>query len=137
MCAYNGCSEKFGDEQVAKFIGGEKLERYMRFKKASLLSQNPDLRWCVRPGCDKYVIGKKGDKNVVCVCKMKMCFRCGNRSHFGRSCEKVIDKVYKKYAKDKNVQQCPQCKSRIEKSGGCHHMTCAYESLINFWLIIS
>ena len=101
------------------------MERYVRFKKGILLSQNPNLRWCTRPGCDKYLIGKKGRNKLTCECGTKICFKCGNEYHSGKSCQTVVDNVYKKYARDKHLQNCPRCKARTEKDGGCNHITCS------------
>lgn len=124
-CPYDGCNHEMTEEQVINLLDQETSEKYTRLKKIALLNQNPNLRWCVRPGCDKYIIGKPGKHKLVCECKMKICFSCGNEYHRFKSCEAVINGVYQKYAKEKHVQACPQCKSRIEKTGGCNHMTCS------------
>jgi len=123
-CPSDGCNNQFTQEQTTQLLEQELVEKYTRLKKVALLNQNPNLRWCVRPGCDKYVIGKLGKRKLVCECKTKICFSCGNQYHTFKSCETIINSVYEKYAKEKHVQGCPQCKSRIEKNGGCNHMTC-------------
>ena len=126
-CPSENCLEKFEEENVEKVLKPPQFERYKSIKKSALLNQNPNLRWCVRSGCDKFVVGQKRSRKLVCECGMRICFRCGNEYHFGKSCERIINYTYQKYAKDQNVQPCPQCKSRIEKAGGCNHMTCRFE----------
>ncbi len=90
-----------------------------------ILSQNPNLRWCIKEGCDKYVIGDEKTKKLVCECGMQMCYKCGNQYHHRKSCNSIINGVYKKYAKEKDVKNCPLCRSRTEKAEGCNHITCS------------
>lgn len=66
-------------------------------------------------------------KFVQCsICKTKVCFKCRERWHKG-SCEANLEKVYQSsYGDKKNVWLCPMCKTRIERTGGCNHMTCSF-----------
>lgn len=123
-CPHVGCTEKFEDAQVVGLLSQEQGERYLRLKNIAVLNRDPNLRWCIRPGCDKYVVGTKKTRKLMCECKAQICFDCGNKYHGRKSCNAAVDKTYKKYTKDKHVQNCPQCKSSVEKTGGCHHMTC-------------
>ena len=36
----------------------------------------------------------------------------------------MVDANYAEWARGKDVQQCPECRVRIEKASGCNHMTC-------------
>jgi len=133
-CPSDGCEKTFQDEQLKKLLNKADLEKYHRFKKAAILTQNPNLRWCVREGCDKYVIAEDGNRKLICECGTEICFKCGNQYHKKKSCNSVINEVYKKYAKEKNVQNCPYCRSRIEKADGCNHITCLVCSYQWCWL---
>ena len=85
---------------------------------------NPDLRWCPKPNCTHFV--KKGLKRkVVCECGFEFCFTCGMPWHGNVKCDSAMDKGFNEWAEtNNNVQNCPKCKTRIEKDGGCNHMTC-------------
>lgn len=123
-CPDNDCKLVFNDEQIRKILPEDHYQEYSVFKKNKLLSQNPNLRWCIRLGCEKYVIGKEGSKKVTCECGTQICFECRNAYHPNKTCEQALDASYKDYLKKNNVQRCPKCKSGVEKIDGCNHMTC-------------
>jgi len=107
-----------------KLLPSAKGNQYKTFKKNIILNQNPNLRWCLRPGCGKYIVGNSNSKKVVCECGAEICFLCRNEYHPKRTCEDMLDKSYKDYLKLKGVQRCPKCKSGVEKMDGCNHMSC-------------
>lgn len=51
-----------------------------------ILSEDTNLRWCPKPGCEKYVKGNKESKKLVCVCGQEICFICGNEYHKNKNC---------------------------------------------------
>jgi len=68
---------------------------------------------------------------VKCLCGYRFCFSCHKEAHSPASCADV--KQWAKKCKDDsetanwivvNTQDCPNCRSAIEKNGGCNHMTC-------------
>ena len=124
-CPMDGCEHIFEDTDVERYINYYYYRRYLSLKAAAILVQNPNVRWCIRSGCDKYTIANPKNKKVVCECGAQICFKCSNEYHPFRRCQDVMDKVYKKYAKENNLQPCPQCNYRIAKDGGCDHITCA------------
>lgn len=94
-----------------------------------MVDSDPLVKWCPRPGCDKYARAENDRaRKIVCECEQEICFKCGNAYHgwFFSSCNSVIDKQYDDWAKGKDVRFCPTCKARIEKAEGCNHMTCYY-----------
>lgn len=110
--------------------------KYLRFKQIKILDADPSVRWCPKPGCDKYVFNKSRHvKKITCECGQEICFNCGRAFH-GRfsSCEKQIDEKFKEWAKDKELRNCPMCKAHIEKSDGCNHMTCYYCNFQFCWI---
>jgi len=123
-CPNDDCQVIFPDENVKKLLPKEKFDRYATFKKIKILNSNPNLRWCMRFGCGKYVVGQEDSKFVVCECGTKICFPCRNEYHPNQNCDDMLDATYKDYLKRKDVQRCPKCKFGVEKMDGCNHMTC-------------
>ena len=65
-----------------------------------------------------------GDGRITCPgigCGRRFCAKCGNEDHGKESCPPPAETVQ---WLDKNSKQCPNCSNRIEKNGGCDHMTC-------------
>jgi hypothetical protein len=103
-----------------------------------LVNISEDLQRC--PGeknnkkCQKIVWAKSevSNKRVQCVsCNETYCFQCALPYHAPNSCETIHKWNAKCYddSETKNyllvhTQECPKCRVRIEKNGGCAHMTC-------------
>ena len=54
-------------------------------------------------------------------CNKIYCCKCGNDDHGTDLCPPPVETVQ---WLNKNSKECPNCKNRIEKNGGCDHMTC-------------
>mmetsp|Transcript_4083 Transcript_4083/g.6396 ORF Transcript_4083/g.6396 Transcript_4083/m.6396 type:complete len:565 (-) Transcript_4083:47-1741(-) len=64
-----------------------------------------------------------GDGRVTCPdCTKRYCVKCGNEDHGTDSCPPPAETLQ---WLDKNSKECPNCKHRIQKNGGCDHMTCS------------
>ena len=65
-----------------------------------------------------------GDGRVTCPgagCGRRYCAKCGNDDHGTAPCPPPAETVQ---WLEKNSKECPNCRNRIEKAGGCDHMTC-------------
>ena len=122
------CGKIYTDENV-KLIFTTKPDiftKYLKFKRITEISQDPNVRWCVRAECEGYMTGEKTSKKLICpLCTQEMCFLCRNAWHEGQTCEQAMNLEFKKYVERVEVKACPKCKSKIEKSEGCNHMTCS------------
>lgn len=124
-CPHEGCENVYQDEDIKMILEDNYFKKYLRFKNTAMLNQNPNIRWCIRPGCEKFIIGEPDKPYLRCECGMEMCFNCSNEYHNGKTCAEMIDIVYKEYAKKVDIQFCPNCKSYVEKdNAGCNHMRC-------------
>ena len=112
------CGVQYSEAIIKKNVNEEIFEKYLYFKKIISLSKNPNIRWCIRPGCEKFFEGSSISPKIVCDCGTAICFNCSNNWHEGKTCEEVIDQEYQGYLKKVKIQKCPKCKSRIEKSQG-------------------
>ncbi len=116
-CPYP-CPQLYSPQEIEDLCSGDLFRKYLKFLECNRVVKDKNLKWCSAPNCEKVI--KKGKSNrVTCECGFEMCFQCGEAWHGGTSCEKVVDALYQKYAKEKNVKLCPRCRVRIEKNEGC------------------
>jgi ariadne-1 len=97
------------------------------------IEADPTLRRCTSPTCE-YIITHDaiGLCHVaLCQCGQRVCWRCRGEAHSPLACEYLdrwakITEAESMQAKwiCENTKPCPRCNRRIEKNGGCNHMTC-------------
>lgn len=122
-CADTSCPAEYTREDIRKFGSQEIFEKYLKFKENIDVNTNPNMKWCTRPDCNRFVVKGKGNR-ANCECGFSMCFKCGQAWHTGK-CDANVDSEFKGWAANNgNVGNCPKCKARIEKIAGCNHMTC-------------
>jgi ariadne-1 len=126
------CKGNISDNLIKNLVGNIVYSKYQAFVMKSFVEDNPNVKWCPRPGCGNAV--KSDTKNLSeaqCSCGFKFCFKCNEGAHAPALC--VMMKLWLKKCKDDsetcnwlsvNTKDCPQCHSAIEKNGGCNHMTC-------------
>jgi len=69
--------------------------------------------------------GSEKQPHLTCSkCAFELCFNCNRKWHGKLSCDRVVDDEFEKWAKTQDVKKCPRCRSIINKSEGCNHMTC-------------
>ena len=122
------CGHIYTDDQIHLILAtrNDTFAKYLKFKNIAKISQDPNVRWCVKAECEGYMTGEKSSKKLTCpICQQDMCFLCRNAWHEGLSCEQAMNSEFKRYMERVEVKLCPKCKSKIEKSEGCNHMTCS------------
>jgi len=65
------CDEIFDDARIKDVLSGDPdynglYKKYLKFKQMKLLDSDPSVKWCPRPGCDKFVRGTSS--KLVCEC---------------------------------------------------------------------
>jgi ariadne-1 len=140
-CPWTGCKEVLTNTIYEKFLKGDLLTKYQKFKVRYLVNSCDYFMWCPAPNCE-YVINlqtlvktDKLVKNLRCNCGNYFCFSCKDEAHRPLSCE-----IFNKWSAltggtnsklndlwiMKNTKKCPKCKVDIEKNAGCMHMTCRH-----------
>mmetsp|Transcript_27302 Transcript_27302/g.49086 ORF Transcript_27302/g.49086 Transcript_27302/m.49086 type:complete len:357 (+) Transcript_27302:259-1329(+) len=123
-CPSSDCRHVYSDEHIKDLVP-QHYDRYLKYKARLELAKDPSSRWCTFPDCEGVMKGSVEKPLMACpLCKHQQCFKCGAEWHPRKSCEQLIEKAFTGWAKDKDVQLCPKCGCRIEKSEGCNHMTC-------------
>ncbi|CAG9327197.1 unnamed protein product [Blepharisma stoltei] len=124
-CPNDKCGTVLKRSFLETIVPPEILEKYDKFKKREELSQNPLLKFCPEPDCEGYDVGGHKKNKLTCsICKKNFCFTCNEPWHGKERCKNKTNVEFEKYVREKNVKFCPKCGKRVEKQGGCSHMTC-------------
>lgn len=135
-CMAPKCSCVVHEDAFKKIVSDQLFKTYSRYLLRSFVDDNPKVKWCPSPGCTCCVRceRQKRKEAVECKCGFRFCFRCCDfdiGDHTPADCKSV--ELWQQKAADEsenvtwmiaNTKKCPQCRSPIEKNGGCMHMTC-------------
>ena len=87
-------------------------------------------RFCPSPDCDGYMIAENMDaRKLECPkCARAICFRCKEEWHgYFTSCESAMEKAFEGWGDGADrIIFCPMCRTKIQKTEGCNHMTCLF-----------
>ncbi|EAY12640.1 IBR domain containing protein [Trichomonas vaginalis G3] len=118
---------------VKNIMGDKVFNSYTKFLIETQISENPNLKHCINPRCQKILTTKSICLCLAaeCECGARICWCCGEEAHDPVTCETKDkwlsitqeDSLSERWEKQ-NSKRCPNCKAAIEKNGGCNHMTC-------------
>ena len=138
-CPQDGCRQHIDDQCLCRLFAGDPdlLEKLQRWRARNTDNSNRLFRHCTKPDCHGSMIATNDMVKVVeCpICATKVCFKCRDTHHPGKTCQQNLEKLYKKsYGLRKNVSFCPLCRTKIEKIEGCNHMTCGFCQFEFCWI---
>ena len=55
VCMDSGCDNEFTDKDIRRFASDELYEKYNKFKTNFKVEEDENLKFCSKPGCEKYV----------------------------------------------------------------------------------
>lgn len=89
------------------------------------------VRVCGAEGCNRAIfINYCQERTLTCTCGNSICRICGQADHYPLDCgdlktwNKIVNAKDKQWLNEIVTQQCPMCKTPIDKNGGCIHMHC-------------
>lgn len=132
------CNALFSLQELQDCLSSLTFEELLASAVISHVKSRPDeFRWCPTPDCQTiYRPTLQGTPKVFSCrgCSKTICTSC-NIDHRGKTCaeHKYItsgaaadaDRMFDKAKKKLGIKDCPRCKTSIQKSDGCNHMTCS------------
>ncbi|KAN0025751.1 hypothetical protein ACTFIU_005414 [Dictyostelium citrinum] len=136
QCPDTTCRRLVNYQEIKHNVDKKTMAKYEDFLLQITLKEDPNSRFCPRPGCNNAMIGDSDTVTmVICTsesCRYTFCFNCKSEWHQDMTCQqweefKILKETsnqrFEEWARQ-NTKPCPKCKSKIEKNGGCNHMTC-------------
>ena len=137
-CAHDKCSERLVLDDLRNLYPVNKFQSFSDAALRSLVSTHPQqFAFCSTPDCPivyKKSTGPDGEEFVCSECQFSLCTNCGLRYdiHRGMSCSAYknmnnTDQVKNTWLQGDTINRslCPNCKTGIEKDGGCNRVGCA------------
>eukprot|EP00961_Rhodomonas_salina_P018881 254084-Rhodomonas_salina.1 len=121
-CPDPSCDGQIPEDVAGQLVGAERLDKH---KKHIRMKEDPDLREC--PHCGVLNSGSADDPDMVCSsCSGAFCF-LHDVQHAGKACSKRAKAgcgLRSSMYISMHSTKCPGCKTPIQRSDGCPHMTC-------------
>lgn len=128
------CATVLGLPELQEYLSSSAFEELLEQSFASYVRLHPQsIRYCPSPQCE-YVYRVSSDdggaKMHTCrSCLVPVCTGC-QAQHEGVSCAEHQEvasgraKANEELKKEMGIKDCPECKTPLEKTEGCNHMTC-------------
>ena len=136
-CPHSDCAHKLTQQEVARITGNKQAQEFDEIQFKESLRKDPNMIPCPTTDCNFVTFKAAHDHGVVtCLeCHKDFCLDC-KAAHSSRvSCAHARE--MQQVAGDQNqaerasnawkqqhTKECPHCKTTIEKTEGCNHMTC-------------
>ncbi|KAK3072183.1 hypothetical protein LTR53_007290 [Teratosphaeriaceae sp. CCFEE 6253] len=107
-------------------------DTYLDASLKATISALPEFRWCTAPTCPFGQLHDEGDISRCAACAHKACVTCNTAWHAEETCAayqartaaRAQDEESSAQAIERMAKLCPGCGRKLEKIGGCDHMTC-------------
>lgn len=134
-CKGNGdqCKTTVALEELEGNLSMKAMEALLESSFQSYVSKNPlKFRYCTAPDCDMIYRVGTGRMHICPKCALVTCTSCHAVGwHAGMSCVEhkarrgsETSEADRELMRSLGIKECPRCKTAIEKTEGCNHMTC-------------
>ncbi|KAK7414102.1 hypothetical protein QQX98_007045 [Neonectria punicea] len=125
------CLQEIGLQDLHKHLSSPVLEAFLEQSFLSLFRRTPNkLRFCPTPDCGYvYRVTESARTHTCSNCLQPTCSAC-YEPHVDMTCAEYKDirsggyAAFEKLKKEAGFKDCPKCKTPIEKTEGCNHITC-------------
>jgi hypothetical protein len=133
-CIERGCHRPIPLSVVGHLCGDrDTLKYHINVSELEILESHTSIR-CLRADCP-FILGLgsiTASGVATCRCGARVCWHCHEEAHAPCSCRQTAswkelagdDSVVQNEWERSNTRPCPKCNTRIEKNGGCNHMSC-------------
>ncbi|EMC91631.1 hypothetical protein BAUCODRAFT_299438 [Baudoinia panamericana UAMH 10762] len=132
------CPTKLGQADIRALAKPAVYTKYLEAEIRGTMAAEESFRWCLNPECKSGQAHFDGDIFTCASCGHKACVGCNAPWHEGETCEAYQDRINEGERKRRQVVEeqdsakavervaklCPACGRKLEKNGGCDHMTC-------------
>jgi hypothetical protein len=128
------CKKDLTLAELQEHLSSQTFEEMLEASFEAYTRRRPDsIRNCPKPDCPWIYRASPPGSGLTFTCPdclTSVCTSC-HASHVGMTCAEHQDVVSGGYAalqeakKRLGIKDCPKCKTPIEKTYGCNHMTCA------------
>lgn len=128
--AMGECKAVLAFVELRELLSSNTFEDLLEASFASYIQQHPNaFRLCRTPDCDQIYRVSATQGTFTCTrCFEPTCTKCNEGHSPGVSCDEHFragdQQVLEDAKKELGIKDCPKCKTSIEKTEGCNHMTC-------------
>ena len=127
------CQTPISIPQIRRFLQPQVFQALVEVVFRSYLDQHTEeLKFCTTPDCQQIYRHTIKTRILQCPsCFSTICSACDQEAHEGMTCQER--RLHKSPAEQErlfdewvaqNGKRCPDCRSVVEKNGGCNHITC-------------
>jgi hypothetical protein len=145
-CPQHDCSERVTSDDV-QMVAPELVPRWDDALLQVFVQRCAEHMFCPGPNCTAVANWCSRDApfpTPVCckLCDTSFCFQCGEQPHSPAPCAVLgrFNEIMSKFEEqdhENKTKECPGCGIKIQKNGGCNHMTCSQCRLEFCWICLS
>jgi hypothetical protein len=133
-----GCKVPISIPEIRRFLQPQVFQALVEVAFRAYLDQHTqELKFCTTPDCQQIYrhspTDNSGTRTLQCPsCFSTICSACDEEAHEGMTCEErrihkdpaEQDRLFNEWVAENGGKRCPRCRSVIEKTAGCNHITC-------------